>query len=177
MRLFRSRLFRTLQREDGTASIEFVIFVPIILTIFMASVEAGFYMAKNVLLERGLDIVMRDLRLGKLGSVSHDTLRDLICKASPIINDCKNVLKVEMQPVSTASFLIPTAPATCVDRGNATQPMTTFIAGGSHELMIVRVCVIQDPMFPTTGIGLKLKADAHGGYQMIVASVFANEPR
>ncbi|MEZ5796378.1 MAG: hypothetical protein R3D63_02055 [Paracoccaceae bacterium] len=43
--------------------------------------------------------------------------------------------------------------------------------------MIVRVCAVQDPFFPTTGLGLQLKADAEGGYQLIAASVFVNEPR
>ena len=84
-RLARSRLARAFRREDGTASIEFVIFVPVVVTIFMASVEAGFYMAKHVMMERGLDMVMRDLRLGKLGKPDHDELRTLICHATPCL--------------------------------------------------------------------------------------------
>ncbi|MGB4827977.1 MAG: TadE family protein [Paracoccaceae bacterium] len=172
-----SRLTRAFRREDGTASIEFVIFVPVVVTIFMASVEAGFFMAKHVMMERGLDMVMRDLRLGKLGAVDHNSLRHLICQATPILKDCESILKVEMRPVSTTVFDMPAVPATCIDRGNSTEPLTDFIPGGSNEIMIVRVCAVQDPIFPSTGIGLQMRKDALGGYQMIAASVFVNEPR
>lgn len=176
MRKLRSRLFRAVRREDGTASIEFVIFVPVVMTIFMASVEAGFFMAKHVMMERGLDLVMRELRLGNLGAVNHDDLRTLICNATPILNECESILKVEMRPVSTVTFAMPTTPATCIDRGELTEPLTDFTQGGSDELMIVRVCAVQDPIFPSTGIGLQLRADANGGYQMVTASIFVNEP-
>lgn len=172
-----SRLFRRAKEEDGTATIEFVIVVPIVVTIFMASVEAGFYMAKHVMMERGLDLVMRDLRLGNLGAVDHDDLREIICDATPILAHCESILKVEMRPVSTVTFDLPSAPATCIDRGDETEPLTDFSSGGSNEIMIVRVCAVQDPIFPSTGIGLQLRADANGGYQMVTASVFVNEPR
>jgi hypothetical protein len=172
-----SRLYRRAKREDGTATIEFVIVVPIVVTIFMASVEAGFYMAKHVMMERGLDLVMRDLRLGNLGAVDHDDLRELICAATPILKDCESILKVEMRPVSTVTFDLPATPTTCIDRGEETEPLTEFTPGGSNEIMIIRICAVQDPIFPSTGIGLQLRADAQGGYQMVSASVFVNEPR
>lgn len=171
------RFFRRVRREDGTATIEFVFVVPIIMTIFMASIEAGFYMAKHVMMERGLDMVMRELRLGNLGMVDHNSLRTLICQATPILANCENILKVEMRPISTATFNMPTAPATCINRGEAVEPLTDFTPGGSHEIMIVRICAVQDPIFPSTGIGLQLRADAQGGYQMVASSVFVNEPR
>ena len=177
MRLFRSRLFRALRREDGTASIEFVMFIPVVVMIFMASVESGFYMAKHVMMERGLDIVMRDVRLGKMSPITPVVLLAKICEASPMLNDCQSVVKIEMQPVSTATFALPTESTTCVMRGSSTQPETEFNPGGSNEIMLVRVCAIQDPMFPSTGIGLRLRADSLGGYQMIATSFFVNEPR
>ena len=177
MRLLRSRLFRSLRREDGTATVEFVIFIPVLLMIFMASIESGFYMAKYVMLERGLDIVMRDVRLGKMGVVNQANLRTAICNATPILTDCANVVKIDMRPVSTANFDMPADPAKCVNRGSATQANTTFTPGSSNEIMIVRVCVVQDLMFPSTGYGLRLKKDAQGGYQMVAASFFVNEPR
>ena len=170
------RMRRLWRREEGTASIEFVVFVPVVVTIFMASVEAGFYMAKSVMMERGLDLVMRELRLGNLGAVDHDDLRQLICEATPILKDCTSILKVEMRPVSTITFAMPATPATCIDRGEPTEPLTDFVPGGSNEIMLVRVCAIQDPIFPSTGIGLQLREDAQGGYQMVTASVFVNEP-
>ena len=44
--------------------------------------------------------------------------------------------------------------------------------------MIVRVCVLQNPMFPMTGVGLQLRMDdSTGEYGIVAMSVFANEPR
>jgi TadE-like protein len=167
---------RFLGREDGTASIEFVIAVPVIMTIFMASIEAGFYMAKHVSMERGLDMVIREVRLGFYNSVSHDLLRDRICELTPILSDCSNTLKVEMTTINMNTFAMPATPATCVDRGNSVQPLTEFVHGGSNEFMVVRICAVQDPIFPSTGVGLQLRADAQGGYQMVSASIFVKEP-
>lgn len=179
-----SRLFRRARSEDGTATIEFVIVVPIVMTIFVASVEAGFYMTKHALMERGLDLVMRDIRLGHVGTFGENKLRKLICDATPILSDCESTLMVEMRPVSTSTFDIPDDPPTCINRGEETKVDDKVEGGVSDEIMIIRICVVQDPMFPSTGIGLQLRKngqggwrDAHGGYQMATASVFVNEPR
>jgi hypothetical protein len=172
-----SRLFRRTRAEDGTATVEFVIVVPMVLMIFMASVEAGFYMAKHVMLERGVDMAIRDVRLGQVPVVNQEVLREMICEGAHILVDCEDVLLIEMRPVSTETFDLPAAPATCINRGEEVEPMTDVLPGGSGEFMIVRACAIQDPMFPSTGIGLRLRADAQGGYQMIASSLFVNEPR
>jgi hypothetical protein len=174
--LLKSRFWRRARREEGTATIEFVIVVPVILTIFMASVEAGFYMAKHVMMERGLDMVIRDVRLGRIPNINHNVLRARLCEATPILNNCGTILKVEMRPVSTATFNMPTLPATCIDRGESSEPLADFVPGESDELMVVRICAVQDPIFPSTGIGLQLRADAQGGYQMIAASLYVVEP-
>jgi hypothetical protein len=42
--------------------------------------------------------------------------------------------------------------------------------------MLVRVCVVQDAMFPTTGIGLGLPKDGQGGYGLISTTAFVTEP-
>ena len=172
-----SRLARAARRDEGTASIEFVIFVPVVVMIFMASIEAGFYMAKHVMMERGLDMVIRDVRLGNVPLVDQNVLRTRICAATPILADCEGTLLVEMRPVSTMDFALPEVPATCIDRGELSEPAVEVSPGGSDEIMFVRICAIQDPIFPSTGMGLQLRADAEGGYQMVAASVYVNEPR
>lgn len=176
-----SRLARAVKRgvrsENGTATVEFVIAVPVVLTIFMASVEAGFFMAKHVMLERGLDMVIREVRLGQIPALDQNVLRTRICDATPMLVDCNSILMVEMRPVSTATFAMPTTPTTCVNRGLASQPQVEFTPGGSNEIMLIRACAVQDPIFPSTGIGLKLRADDQGGYQLAAVSVYVNEPR
>lgn len=172
-----SRLFRRARREDGTATIEFVIVVPIVMTLFVASAEAGLYMTRYALMERGLDLVMREIRLGHVGTFEENRLRKMVCDATPILSDCENILMVEMRRISTSAFDIPEDPPECIDRGDETKVADKVKPGGSDEIMIIRVCAVQDPMFPSTGVGLQLRRDARGGYQMATASVFVNEPR
>ena len=173
-----SRFFQRLRADEGTATIEFVLVSPVLAAICVASVEAGFYATKHVMMERGLDLVIRDIRLNLIATVDHDTLRDRICASGAgILGNCTNVLKVELLPVSTSTFVMPSPSATCIDRGQPTQPATTVAAGQSSELTFVRICAVQDPLFPTTGFGLRMQRDAYGGYQLISSSVFVTEPR
>ena len=120
--------------------------------------RCGFrYMAKHVMLERGIDMAIREVRLGKVPLVNQEVLRQMVCEGAHILVDCEDVLLVEMRPVSTDTFDLPAAPATCINRGEEVEPMSDVLPGGSGEFMIVRVCSIQDPMFPSTGIGLQLR--------------------
>ena len=50
------------------------------------------------------------------------------------------------------------------------------VRGGGSEPVLVRVCVRQDAMFPSTGVGLGLQQDAQGGYALVARSVFVNDP-
>lgn len=174
-------LRRLWRREDGTASIEFVVMFPVVTTVFMASVEAGFYMTKNVMLERGFDLVMRDFKLGKMGSVDHTELRDAICAATPIITDCQSELKIWMAPVDMATWNLPGEPAYCGDGGDASLEVKeegSIDVGEGNEIMLVRTCAVQHPFFPTTGIAVHMRADSvSGGYQLAAATFVVNEPR
>lgn len=177
MKRLLSRLFRRWRSEDGSVTIEFVLVVPTLVLICMASMEAGLYMTKHVMMERGLDLVMREVRLGTMGVIDHNKLRTHICERARFLNDCENSLKVELEPVSTTNFVMPPRRANCVDKGSPTEALTTVTPGASHEIMVVRICVVQDPMFPSTGIGLRLQPENGGGYQLVASSVFVNEPR
>lgn len=173
----RRRLGALWRHEDGTATIEFVFAVPIVLMIFMASIEAGFYMIKQVMVERGLDIVMRDFRLGRLASLTHDQIRDRVCAVTVAVPDCTAQLKVWIEPLDTAALVAPNA--YCGDRnGTLTTQTTGSIAHGSpDQIMYVRVCTLQDPIFPSTGIGLRLRADSLGhGYEIAATTLVVNEP-
>jgi hypothetical protein len=179
IRLF-TRFIRDFRKEDGTASIEFVFIVPMLMTIFMASCESGYFMVRHVMLERAVDMTMRDLRLGLLGTPGPDQLRTLICSRAVVLHDCMANTKIELQPISSTTFAMPTIPETCKERSATINPLVdppeTVILGGGSELMLVRVCARQNAMFPTTGVGLGLQKDALGGYALIARSAFVNEP-
>ncbi len=176
---FRSRLSRLsarFRREDGNSSIEFVILFPIFMVLFMSSFEIGLLMVRQVMLDRATDIAVRSLRLGLWEDANHDDLKDYICEVALILPECKANMLIELSPVSKETWSpLPEGP-TCIDKSAEVQPVTTFKAGIQNELMMVRVCALQKPFFPLTGLGLQLPRHDPDHYALISLSAFVNEP-
>jgi len=175
IRLF-TRLARAFKREDGTAAMEFVLAVPLLITIFMASFESGLLMTRSIMLEQSVDMTMRELRLGHYTLPDAALLKKEICKRTVIFKDCSTNIMIEMTRISTASWALPTAGVKCIDRSEDIQPVVALQIGQQNDIMLIRVCVVQDALFPTTGIGLGLPKDGHGGYGVTAVSAFVTEP-
>lgn len=179
-----STLKRFLRAEDGTATIEFLFTFPVVVIIFCASFESSFYMVRTVSLERSVDLVVRDLRIGALGSVQHWDLKGEICSRGSVLGaDCQQNLQIELQPVSTVNFDMPDVPVVCRDRSvpidPAIQPAADVYAlGDGNQVMLMRVCLQVNPMFGTTAFGVRLNTPGPDGARSIVATTtFVNEPR
>lgn len=173
-----SRLFaRFFRRQDGTATVEFVVLVPLLFTIFISSLESGLMMVRWVSIDRASDIVIRDLRLGRYTNPTADTLRRDICSRTFLIENCAENATVEITRINRTTFALPTAGTPCVLRSTSViQPVTTVVPGQQNDLMLIRVCVTVDAMFPTSAYALPIQYDAQGGYALAVASVYVNEP-
>ena len=171
-----NRLRKRLWREDGTATMEFVLMVPVFLTIFMASFESGLLMVRQILLDQSVDESMRELRLGHMANVTEDSLRTQICSLTIVFSNCKANLMIQLDRVSTTTWAIPGTPTQCINRNDVIAPVVALHIGQQNDLMLVRVCVIQNAMFPTTGIGLGLSVDSQGGYALISRTAFVVEP-
>jgi hypothetical protein len=173
---FMRRLARGFRREDGTATIEFVMAVPVLLTVFMASFESGLLMTRAIMLEQAVDITMRELRLGHYTLPDADLLKAEICKRTVIFKSCEDNIMIEMTRVSTLNWALPKTDVACVDREEEIQPVTVLQIGQQNDVMLIRVCVIQDALFPTSKYGLRLATDAQGGYGLVTVSAFVTEP-
>lgn len=178
-----SRAFGRFRREDGNASVEFVVVFPVLFYMLICAVESGYMLARSVMLDRALDLTVRTLRLGLLPGIQHEQLKGLICddaalKNTGLMRQCESILKLELRPIDTASFQPLNNSPTCVDRNpGAIQPVTEFRLGAENELMLVRACAVVDPIFPLTGVGFHLPKDSSGGFQLVAMSAFVNEPR
>ena len=172
-----SRLTRRfLRREDGTATVEFVIVFPIIMVIFASAYEIGLANVRNVMLERATDLTVRELRLNTGAPPTYAQVKQMICGAALIIPDCENSLKLELRPVSTASWNWPPVEADCMDRAANINPLREWSNGQQNELMMVRACATFDPMMPAFGLGAVMPKDNTGGYRLVAMSGFVNEP-
>lgn len=171
---FRARFWR---REDGTATIEFALLVPIFLSVLVSGIEVGVLTARQTMMERGMEQTMRALRLGRIQPVTLGALRERVCRDSAIIRNCEANLLVELRRLDPQAVALPSGNAPCVNRDEETQPAVNLTPGVEHDLMLVRICLIVDPIFPTSGLGLGLPRDASGGFRMVTSSVYVNEPR
>jgi hypothetical protein len=164
--------------EGGATSIEFVILFPLFIGIFFAAFESGFMMLRNVMLERSVDLAVRDLRLGTPTPPTFDELKQTICERTHFIDDCLDVVQVELRPVDMTTWGPLDGPPRCIDVESTIDPFdqTEYSVGSNNELMLVRVCALFQPMFPTTGLGLGMRYDGEGNYALVATSAFVNEP-
>lgn len=170
------RKFR--DREDGAVTVEFAIVFPVFMTIFISVFEGGLLMTKLVMLDRGLDVTVRAIRLAPGSTaITHLAVKEMICENAIILKDCEDNIQIEMVPISTTTWSMPTAAADCIDRESEIEPVVSFSAGDENDIMFIRACVVIEPMFPTAGLGLALTKDASGGVRILATSAFANEPK
>ncbi|GAA0298641.1 TadE/TadG family type IV pilus assembly protein [Rhodovulum strictum] len=170
------RIAPALRREDGTATVEVVLALPIVMLVFLMGLEASILMTRQMLLEHALDVSMRDIRLGKHPGLDHDKFKDIVCSQANLFPDCRNVVRIELSPISKTTWTLPGQAATCVDRRAEMQPVTNFTQGPQNSLMMVRACVVVDPFFPGIGLGLRLHTTSGDGYALVATSAFVNEP-
>ncbi|MEM8788602.1 MAG: TadE/TadG family type IV pilus assembly protein [Pseudomonadota bacterium] len=166
--------------ESGSATVEFVVlFIPFISLVF-AVFEAGWLMTRYMMLDRGMDVAVRELRLniGDLADPTQDKVRDRICEAALILPDCQTTLIVELKKLDMAAAYPKNSPD-CFDRAeDAVNPKKGIDPNDElrSEIMFVRACVLVDPIFPGLEFGLLLPKDANGAHQMVTFSAFMNEP-
>ena len=177
MKTLRRFLRRAAGDESGSSTIPFAIMMPFFLLLVMSSLEMGTVMVRHVMLERALDLTVRDLRLGLWVPHNSNELKSKICNNAGILPNCGRNLLVELRTVSKATWQPLSSGPVCVDRAATVQPVTTFLTGTSNDMMLIRACVKFDPIFATSGLGFQLPKDNTGAYALVSSTAFVNEPR
>ena len=172
-----ARLRAAAWREDGMAAAEFVIVFPLMFSIFLASIDFGVTMLRQVMLDRAVDMAVREVRLGNVNSDGSTRMSELICARTAMIPNCMSNIAVEMVRIEPESPTQLNAPFQCIRAEQEVTPALSFSAGGTHDLMIIRVCVSSNPLIRMTGWITGLPINAEGDYQLTARSVFVNEPR
>jgi len=175
------RVFR--KNEDGSPTIEFVLLFMPILVITMTGMELGLLMTRHVMLERGLDMSVREVRLNTGAPINAVQFKQMVCNSAGLIPDCMNNLRLEMRPIDMrfqgsddANNSIPRA-ASCTDVNNPFEPARTFTSGAANQVMIVRACGLFKPMlWPGMGVGHQLNEGDSGVYRLVSTTAFVMEP-
>jgi Flp pilus assembly protein TadG len=175
-----TRLARLLRRfrkgEDGNGTIEFVIMLPFFLILFGSTFELGMAMTRQVMLDRGLDMTVREIRIGAITPVNHDTIKTAICDHAAIIPDCMDQVKLEMRPINPRNWSNIPNRADCIDREDDGIPVREFVPGVMNQLMILRVCALFDPYMPTSGLGAVIPRESGDAYALVAITSFVIEP-
>jgi hypothetical protein len=172
-RLFAGRRFR--RNTAGAAAVEFALVVPLLLSIIFSTMEAGWIMVQSIMLDRALDMTVRELRIGSFANPTQASMRQRVCERAMVLADCEQALALELIPI-TSSASYPTDAARCVERNTPIQPVLRFGAGLRAQTVFVRACFVVDPLTPMLGLALALPKDASGGIRIISKSGFINEP-
>ncbi|MDU8929986.1 TadE/TadG family type IV pilus assembly protein [Alisedimentitalea sp. MJ-SS2] len=169
--------FRRLRhKEDGNATVEFAILFPAFVTILLSGVELGMITLQHSMLERGLDLAVRNVRLGTGTAPQHDEIKAQVCEYAGLLKNCNSTLRLEMVQVDLRNAVTWDTTADCVDTSEAVQPVRTFVNGQENDMMILRACVKIDPIFPTSGLGKQLVVDGAGQAALVAMAAFVQEP-
>ncbi|WP_425038359.1 TadE/TadG family type IV pilus assembly protein [Primorskyibacter sp. S187A] len=164
--------------ESGNANtVSFAIWTPALLLTLATAMEVGVYTARATLLERGMDMVARDIRLDTGIPPQHNEIKAAICEKASIIPDCAANLRLEMIPQDMRNWQSISAVADCTDRSKEVAPLRSFTPGQDNEMMILRACAKIQPILPMTWLAGAIETDAAGDYAVVAISAFVQEPR
>jgi Flp pilus assembly protein TadG len=164
------------RRDQGSSTVEFILWFPIFILLFLTSFELSFFGMRMVLLERAVDLSVRDLRLGIIRPANHTQFKEEICNNAMLFSDCVNAIALDLQVIDTADWQLPWGRVDCVDRENDITPHTSLARGQAYEMMLVRPCIVVDPFFASTPFVLGMPRDASGGVSLVTTSTYVNEP-
>ena len=171
-----SRAHRFARKEDGSSTLDFVFVFPVAFMMFIMAYEVGMLSTRHVMLERGLDQTVREVRIGRILTPTHDILKDKICEYAGIIPDCTNNLRLEMLNNDLRAWTPMSDSVQCVHRAPPPPPVVTFNHGLNNELMVLRACALFDPMVPLGVIGTSIPKESGGAYGLVATSSYVMEP-
>jgi hypothetical protein len=162
--------------ESGNATVEFAIFAPFFVGLLAFSIEQGHIALRHSMMERGMDIAVREIRLGTGTAPTHDEIKEIVCSNALFVDNCSTSLRLEMVPSDPKAFDALDPQADCTDKEEPTKPVRQFTPGQQNQLMLLRTCFKYDPMFPDSLLGRSLSKDSSGQSAIIALSTFVQEP-
>jgi hypothetical protein len=162
--------------QSGSSTIEFVLWFPLFMTLFLTSFELSYYGMRSVLLERAVDLTVREMRLGISRPQNTQQFKTQVCEKTILAGSCADDLMVELILVDQATWNLPQTDISCIDRNDPMQPLPAFGGGGGGDLMLLRVCWLKRPFFASTPLVMGLPRDENGEIALSAVSTYVNEP-
>lgn len=173
--------FRGPEGERGGATVEFVLLVPAFLMVFISSFEASLMLTRQVMMERAVDIVVRDIRLDTGSTVTQNQVRNSVCDRATILPDCRSNMLIELTLIDQTTYATPTTDSPCVNQLTSIVPQSSFAGGRTGQLVLVRACYSVRPSLPLAvlagnrTLGSYLINDVDGTFRIVTANAFVVE--
>lgn len=176
------RFLRTFRKsEDGGPTVEFVLVFTPFMILLVSAFELGLLMTRHVMMERGLDMAVREVRLNTSNPINEDQFKAMVCNTAGVIPNCTQQLRLEMIAVDMRATngmgpaVVPRE-ASCVDENDPFEPARNFVTGQPNQMMVVRACGRFVPMLPETALGWFLSRMDGGYYRLVSTTAFVMEP-
>lgn len=174
-----SPLKRFWRDTQGNATLEFVTIFPFIAVIFFMFAEIGILTGRTALMKRGVAIAVRDVRIGvnRLQDDALASFRQTVCQNAFVIVSCLDDLRVDMQEIDPNNPRGVGDRNICENRADPNlSPAVGYDNGREGSVIVVRTCLIVDPVFPIVPelAGLDYSY-FENGYAIVVTSAFQNE--
>ena len=119
-------LFRRFARDESgnTNTVAFAIWTPILLLTLATALEVGIYTARATLMERGMDIAARDIRLGTGTAPQHNEIVARICEEAVIIANCEDNMRLDTHTLAPSNAALITRAADICEQYE--RPVATF---------------------------------------------------
>lgn len=178
MRAAARRHAAALRGESGAATVEFVVIFPAMFLFIANTVETSTVLTRGAMLDRSLDMAVRELRLGTDAPPDFEAFRALICEGTAFLPDCMDALQVELRPYTASALEEMREEVRCLDRSEDIDPLneTNYVPGAANEIMLVRACASLAPTFPKAGLGAAMPKDKNGDYSISAVSAYVQEP-
>src|SRR5690606_16681636 len=96
----RGRFFQKFWRNPaGAAALEFAMVAPVPIGLILGTIELGWVMTQNMMLDRALDMTVREVRVGLLQNPTLERVRSKVCERAVVLTDCEESLALEFLPI------------------------------------------------------------------------------
>lgn len=174
----KSHLRRFRKSQSGAAiTLEFMVLLPLFLYVFFFGIELSIHSIRQLQLDRGVEVTVREIRLNTNQQFTHASIKDAICVNTGGIEDCNANLKLEMVPTNPRTFRGMAPSNDCYDTSFPVVPQRGWSLGREHEVMLLRACYAFKPVFANIGLGERLPKDSRGFARLTSVTAFVQEPR
>lgn len=106
-----------------------MVIFPIFMMLMIMSIEVSLITLRHTMLERGLDMAVRDIRLGTGTAPTHAAIKQRICEEAYVISDCAENIRLEMVPTDMRNLTPLSDASHCTDHSATGAPVLTFLPG------------------------------------------------